>query len=464
MEQLHSLFLENIIKNMSEGIMVIGFDGVIQYLNPSAVSILGLDKCNAVGEKFAKLFFENELNDAFAQAVLDSIYDRNKEHESIFKYYVSDDVKWLRVITSYLTEGDEKVGVIVVFSDLSELVELKDAVKSMEKIKSLNSQLEIRNKLISDTFGRFLSDDIVKHLLDTPEGLKLGGKKHIITILMSDLRGFTALSERMDASDLIAMLNHYLGEMTEAIQKYHGSIIEFLGDGIFAIFGAPLASEMHATEAVAAALEMQKKMNSINDWNKNKGYPTIEMGIGINTGEVILGNIGSEKRTKYGVVGKHVNLAGRIESYTVGGQILISPSTKALIKENLEILKTLRVNPKGANEELELSDITGLGSPFNIHLELSEEAFSKLINPVSIGFHLIKDKHEGAQTYYGRIIALSKDGAIIQPDIELELFTDIEFDAGGKLFCKIVEKKNDGYVLQFTSIPTGYSDWLKNIK
>ena len=462
MEQLHSLFLENILKNMSEGIMVIGFDGVIKFANQAAFSILGLKEENTIGNKFASLFFEDEKNDDFSQNVLDSIYDRNKEHQTIIKYYIEDKILHLRMLSSFLTENQEKIGVIIVFSDLSELIDLKDAVKSMEKIKALNNQLEIRNKLISDTFGRFLSDDIVKQILDTPEGLKLGGNKHEITILMSDLRGFTAMSERMDASDLIEMLNHYLGEMTDAIQKYHGSIIEFIGDGIFAIFGAPLASENHAAEAVAAALEMQKRMDGINAWNKNRGFPNLEMGIGINTGDVILGNIGSEKRTKYGVVGKHVNLCGRIESYTVGGQVLISPYTKALITQELEIAKKMVVYPKGANGELELSQVTGIGEPYNVHVDLSDSVLRQLEHPIAISFHKIDGKHEDSKTLYGGLIAVARDGALMESDVTLEIYGNLLINAGGKLFCKVVDKQDDRYVLQYTSIPTGYAAWLKN--
>lgn len=464
MEQLHSLFLENILKNMSEGIMVIGFDGVIKFVNKSAFSILGLKENATIGKKFASLFFENELNDDFSQAVLDSIYDRNREHQAILKYYLKDKVLSLRVITSFLTEKDEKIGVIIVFSDLSELVELQDAVKSMEKIKTLNNQLEIRNKLISDTFGRFLSDDIVKHILNTPEGLRLGGEKHELTILMSDLRGFTAMSERMDAGALIDMLNHYLGEMTDAIQKHHGSIIEFIGDGIFAIFGAPLSSEIHASEAVAAAIEMQSKMIAINEWNKEQGYPVLEMGIGINTGEVILGNIGSEKRTKYGVVGKHVNLAGRIESYTVGGQILISPTTKAQIKEVLEVAKTMTVYPKGANGELELSLVTGIGAPYDIHVTFEDSVLTQLERPIAVCFNKIDGKHEDSKSLYGGLTAVARDGAVLETGIDLEVYDNILINAGGKLFCKVIEKQSNGYVLQYTSIPTGYSSWLKSSK
>ncbi|MBR6052104.1 MAG: PAS domain-containing protein, partial [Clostridia bacterium] len=349
---------QSVIRDMSEGVMTIGLDGKIMSINPAAEKILEKHADDIVGVKFARAFFEYEENDAFNQTVLDAVYDADKTHRGIVGFYTGKTIKQLNVTTSYLREGDEKIGVIVVISDISELVELRDAVKAMEKIRALNSRLEIRNKLLSETFGRFLSDEIVKQLLEEPDGLALGGKKRNLTVLMSDLRGFTAMSERMPAHDLLNMLNHYLGEMTDVIQSNSGTIIEFIGDGIMAIFGAPEPSDDHAAQAVASAVGMQAKMKAINKWNAEHGYETLQMGIGINTGDVIVGNIGSEKRTKYGVTGANVNLCGRIESYTVGGQVLISPSTREAIGVELEISGEIDVMPKGVSEPITLSSVT----------------------------------------------------------------------------------------------------------
>lgn len=346
----------------------------------------------------------------------------------------------LHVRSSFLVDAKERKGIIVVMSDLSELAETRDA------------------------FGRFLSDDIVKQLLDTPDGLKLGGKKQTLTIMMSDLRGFTAMSERMDATDLISMLNHYLGEMTEVIQSHKGTIIEFIGDGILAIFGAPEETPDHATNAVAAALEMQGRMEEINKWNSERNYPVLEMGIGVNTGEVIVGNIGSEKRTKYGVVGSQVNLCGRIESYTVGGQILISQSTCDLVNSELEVAKMMTVYPKGANGELVLSHVTGIGEPYNIHVHMLESVLQQLDTPIAVSFRKLEGKHEIKKSMYGGLTAVARDAAFMETEADLEVYDNILINAGGKLFCKITDKTDKGYALQYTSIPTGYAGWLKDAR
>ncbi len=462
MERSKKIFRDNIVENMSEGILVIEFDGVVRFANNAAFRMLGLSEEDLVGRRFASIFFEDKRNDKFSQLVLDSIYGENTAHQAIVPYYTGNKKLYLRVISSYLTEGAERLGLIIVFSDLSELVDLRDAVKSMEKIKALNDQLEIRNKLISETFGRFLSDDIVRHLLDTPDGLRLGGTKQELTIMMSDLRGFTAMSERMDAADLISMLNHYLGEMTEVIQKHNGTIIEFIGDGIMALFGAPKAVPTHASDAVACALEMEARMEEINKWNEERDYPVLEMGIGINTGEVIVGNIGSEKRTKYGVVGSHVNLCGRIESYTVGGQVLISPTTRDLIKEELEIAKTMVVYPKGANGELELTHVTGIGAPYDIHVKQVDNVLQQLENPIPVSMYRIEGKHGTAKALYGGLTAVSHEGATLETDADFEMYDNLQINAGGKLFCKVTDKTDKGYQIQYTSIPTGYAGWLKS--
>ncbi len=464
MEQSLEVIRKRILTDISEGIMLIGFSGLILYANTTASKILGIEEKDMTGQSFASLFFDKPENDEFCQAVINSIYDRERQHDTIVTYTRDGKDIILRMMTSFYIDGEERKGIIAVFSDVSEMMELRDAVKSMKKIQALNDKLELRNKLLSETFGRFLSDEIVKKLLDTPDGLKLGGQKKTLTILMSDIRGFTALSERMDPADLISLLNHYLEEMTEAIQKHGGTIIEFIGDGILAIYGAPDYFEDHATRAVAAAIEMQSKMEAVNKWNNKRGYPPLEMGIGINTGEVIVGNIGSEKRTKYGVAGAAVNLCGRIESYTIGGQVLIPPSTRDAIDAELEIVKEMTVYPKGAAGELLLSQVTGIGKPYNIYSRHASKEPVALKKPAPVCFYRLEGKHKLEGTLFGGILAVTDDRALFATDTSLEILDNIQIEAGGDLYCKVLEVHEDGYLLQFTAIPAGYEDWIDRFR
>lgn len=464
MDHQESLIRDSIIRDMSEGIMVLRFNGVITSLNPAALAILARREDELLNQRFSACFFEYAENDSFTQAVLDAVYDRSRPHEAFVPYFTGTETRQLRMVTSFLTDNGENVGVIVVLSDISELTELRDAVKAMERIRALNEQLELRNKLLGETFGRFLSDEIVRQLLDTPDGLALGGKKRTLTIMMSDLRGFTAMCGHMDAGDLVTMLNYYLGEMTEIIERRGGTIIEFLGDGILTIFGAPAPSETHAADAVAAAVEMEARMEAVNAWNTEHWYPTLEMGIGINTGEVIVGNIGSERRTKYGVIGSHVNLCGRIESYTVGGQVLISPQTRASCAPELEIAQEMTVYPKGVEGALVLSQVTGIGAPYNVTTKVKSIKPDALEQTVPVVFHLLDGKHGAAKALYGGIVAAAPDGAVLDTQEGLNVYDNVVIEAGGELFGKVMELMDTGCLLRYTSIPAGYDAWLRAAK
>jgi adenylate cyclase len=450
------LIHKSIMQDMTEGVMTIGLDGVISYVNPAAAMILGMNAQDLTGKKFIQCFFEYSENDAFNQTILDAVYDSATTHRNVVAYYTGKNFRQLHVTTSYLHDNGIKVGVIAVLSDISELTELRDAVKAMQRIQQLNSQLELRNKLLSETFGRFLSDEIVRQLLDTPDGLLLGGKKRTLTIMMSDLRGFTAMSEQMEPQSLIAMLNHYLGAMTEVIQQYNGTIIEFIGDGILAIFGAPVASDHHASDAVAAAVAMQMQMEVINTWNTDRGYPILEMGIGINTGEVIVGNIGSEKRTKYGVVGSHVNLCGRIESYTIGGQILISPLTRSMVQCDLEVAQEMEVYPKGVKGALTLSRITGIGTPYNLYNEGQSQQKDMHSVQIPVRFKRISEKHCSETVFDGVLTEMNERYAILNTDTPIHLFENISICANNDIFCKVLAKEAHGLLLGFTG---GHNDF-----
>ena len=450
-----------IISTMTEGVMAIGFDGTILFANSAVLAILGFSENDIIGKKFASLFFENPENDAFAQSVLDAVEDKQQPHYSMVRYSYGGQIKHLRVVTSFLSGDEKTTGITIVIDDLSELEGLRDSLRAMEQINELNAQLQMRNDLLNRTFGLFLSDEIVRQLLDTPNGLTLGGKKKRVAIMMSDLRGFTAISERMDPADTIAMLNHYLGAMTEVIQKRGGTIIEFIGDGIMAIFGAPVCREGFASDAVAAGLEMEAAMEEVNRWNAERDYPLLEMGIGLHIGDVIVGNIGSEKRMKYGIVGSDVNLCGRIESYTVGGQILISPQLRESVKSPLKIASEMTVFPKGTDHELVLSHITGIGAPYNVYTSIMRDVPKELASPLAVCFYRINEKHKNTKTCYGGIVSVGRNSAVLETQTELELYDNIQLQAGGQLFCKVQGKDADSYVLHYTSIPSGYEKWLK---
>ncbi|TXS91830.1 adenylate/guanylate cyclase domain-containing response regulator [Parahaliea aestuarii] len=220
-------------------------------------------------------------------------------------------------------------------------------------------QLERNEKFIRATFGRYLSDEIVTDILERPEGLELGGDLREVTIMMSDIRGFTTLSERLAPDQVVKMLNRYLGSMTDIIMAHQGTIDEFLGDAILAVFGAPLARDDDADRAVRCALAMQAAMADINAQNLAEGLPEVETGIALNTGVVIAGNIGSERRSKYGFVGHPMNVTSRIEDHCAGGETLISRSTLDKLNGHYRVAEPRTLKAKGIDQEVEVYRLQG---------------------------------------------------------------------------------------------------------
>ena len=221
-------------------------------------------------------------------------------------------------------------------------------------------ELERNQRFIRNTFGRYLSDEIVDALLESPQGLRLGGSACTVTILMADIRNFSAICEHHAPEQVVQLLNNYLGAMSSIIMAHHGTVDEFIGDAILAIFGAPVAREDDARRAIACAVEMQAAVDGINTRNRALGLPAIGIGIGLNTGRVVAGNIGSERRSKYAVVGHEVNLTARIEAYTEAGETLASASTLEAAGAAVETGRRFTAQPKGMAGEVTVFAITGL--------------------------------------------------------------------------------------------------------
>ncbi|HEY9609102.1 adenylate/guanylate cyclase domain-containing protein [Allocoleopsis sp.] len=327
---------------------------------------------------------------------------------------------------------------------------------------------------IRKTFGRYLTDEVVANLLEHPEGLKLGGERRKITILTSDLRGFTALSERLPPEEVIKVLNLYLGYMADVITQYQGTIDEFMGDGILVLFGAPTAREDDAQRAIACGIAMQLAMDCVNAKMKQLDLPQLEMGIGINTGDVVVGNIGSEKRTKYGVVGSQVNLTYRIESYTVGGQVLISESTFKEAGSIVEVEGQREVYTKGVKKPVTIYEVAGIGGAFNLFLRQQEEEFFPLAESINIQYAILDGKHVSAVMLKGRLVKLSAKGAEVSAQYPVVPLSNIKFNllplntpdsASEDIYAKVIEREidNGNFCIHFTSLPPDIESMLNNL-
>ncbi|MGB3513382.1 MAG: adenylate/guanylate cyclase domain-containing protein [Microcoleaceae cyanobacterium] len=344
--------------------------------------------------------------------------------------------------------------------------ELLARIKTHIKIKKLRTE----KAHIRQTFGRYVTDEIVSNLLETPEGLKLGGERKKITILTSDIRGFTSTSEALPAEEIMTIINFYLSSMADVITSFQGTIDEFMGDGILVLFGAPITRENDATRAVACGVAMQLAMQSVNEQIEAWGLTPLDMGIGINTGEVVVGNIGSEKRTKYAVVGNQVNLTYRIESYSTGGEILISETTLQEVGESLLRIDGRKlVQPKGVKQPINIYNIGGISGEYNLFLKEEEEIFLDLTEEIPAQYTILAGKHVGENLFLGSLVKLSAKGALIksasqETDSIPALFTNIKlnlfpFTNSGALaediYAKVLDKPvEQGYFyIHFTARP-----------
>lgn len=332
---------------------------------------------------------------------------------------------------------------------------------------------------IRKAFGRFVTDEIVANLLENPEGLKLGGERRRITILTSDIRGFTAISERLPPEEVIKIINLYLGYMADVITQYQGTIDEFMGDGILVLFGAPTKREDDADRAIGCAIAMQLAMKPVNEKMLELGLPNLEMGIGINTGDVVVGNIGSEKRTKYGVVGDQVNLTYRIESYTVGGQIFVSESTLKQVSCDVVTDEEREVQPKGVHYPIKIYEVIGILGKYDLHLTKTEEVFYSLPEPIIVQYAVLQGKQVNRDLVTAKLIQISAREAKVYLEtsnrltppaltnlkINLLPSSEDDFDDSDDIYAKVLEKpaEQNHFFIRFTNRPPKVEKYLNTL-
>jgi class 3 adenylate cyclase len=331
--------------------------------------------------------------------------------------------------------------------------EIKEMVLTRTKmlstiLKVSEERLRLVN-FIRDTFGRYLSKEVVDQILESPEGQKIGGRRKTVTVLMSDLRGFTSLSETRDPEEMVQLLNQYLERMSKVILDYDGMIDEFIGDAILVVFGVPEKRDDDPARAVACALAMQNALIELNEEIVKEGYPPLEMGIGINTGTVIVGNIGSEMRAKYGIVGTTVNTASRIESSSTGGQVLIGEPTYRLVKDVVTADSPQTVMMKGLKRPLVNYPVTEIGAPYNVKLDFRGDSEDGV--EISLPFHCwkVEDKKVASESMFGETMTMNENliaasvESPLQPLTNIKLIFDFCVDAHcfDDIYAKVVSVK-----------------------
>ena len=377
--------------------------------------------------------------------------------EAIRSYFQD---KQLEAQNRALIELNENLERLVV-DRTTEVVRQKEEIqRQMHDIEHQRQELQLRNEFIRGVFGRYVSDEVMDTVLRDPAGLHIGGDKKDITVLMSDLRGFTAFTNRLPADTVMRVLNRHFESMIEVISDHGGIVIEFLGDGVLAIFGAPNPLADHADRAVACALSMQIAMQTINGQHAAEGLPSIEMGIGLASGDVVVGNIGSERRAKYGVVGTPVNLAARIEALSTGQQVLVSSATLERCQARIIVDHRFQVSVKGIGTPLTIHSVTGIENGTSISFRPPELALRPVHRSIRIEFTVLDGKSVSGPQYSAEVAALSiravqlrlTESVPLHADVRIGAVHDGEKRTETEVYAKVVSTDRGLVLLRFTSV------------
>jgi len=323
------------LRSLTNGVITVDLDRIVTYLNPAASRILRLDGDGSIGRSLADIF------DGFNAWVVEAMDEAS----------VAGDEKLLPNSEFFIAREDDWIA-----ANLT-IVPLRDA-----KQTALGTMLVIedvqREKELRRTMSRYLSNEVIDRLMIQGDG-GLGGASHEVTILFSDIRGFTPLTERLGAGETVALLNEYFSFMEDVVTNRGGVIDKYIGDAIMALFGSPFPSDNDAANAVQAAGDMFHVLQILNAQRADEGKAAIRIGVGLGTGTVITGNIGSPKRMDFTVIGDSVNLASRIEeaTKTYAADILVCGTTWARLPAPPRARRVDVVRLRGQTRATELWEI-----------------------------------------------------------------------------------------------------------
>lgn len=323
-------FNDNIMESIQTGVITTNLFGEIDYINKTAMKIAHISAEECLGNHYQIVFEKDpvliELLEKVEQEI--SVYS---EQNFLIKVGV-ESVNVNLTISPLIDDQGEQIGTVIAMEDISYL----------DKIKS--------------TFKKYVSKQIVDKILENEDLLNLGGQELTLTTIFTDIRGFTNMSEKMDPIDVVKTLNEYFDLMIDVVFKYNGTLDKIIGDALMIIYGAPIYGHDDTKRALLTAIEMQHLLLDFNAARKLNGIDPIEIGIGINRGKAIAGNIGSKDQMNYTVIGDAVNLAARLCSNADAGQILVSESVVSEV-ENLGLFdfqKLEAIKVKGKEQEVQI--------------------------------------------------------------------------------------------------------------
>ena len=344
----------------------------------------------------------------------------------------------------------------------------------MKKLNNIVKRKLVSNimTVINDSFPHMMpainSSQLERKIyqsIDNAMGGSLQTERKMVNILLSDLRGFSTMAEGYSPVVLLELLNRYFLKMSEVILKYNGVIDKFMGDSIMVLFGVPENQPDDLERTLACATEMQMVMNEINQLNESLGMPSLYMGIGINTGEVVAGTLGSEFHNEYTVIGNEVNLVARVEAHSLRGQILLSENTYLKAKDYIQTGDINEVHVKGRKEAVRMYELLATDRPRHLQVPCREIRKSPRVKVnMPLAFHCVSGKEVQPDEYTGRIMDISYGGLFAMIPIGLKKHDEVQTTfseslipcCASDIFAKVthVEKKNHefGCHLEFTAI------------
>ncbi len=331
-------YLEAILSSLSNGVVTLDHKRRLVKINPTACRIMGITcESEATNRTIDTVL---ELRNAALLAQIDKVFDTGTAQALYDVDYIpaSGDHHSINFITVPLTDDAGKsLGVVLVLEDIT------------------------KEKRVKSNLTRYMSKDLVDKLTSGAGSVELGGTKREVTILFSDIRGYTSLTEKLGPNEIVEMLNEYFSHMVDAIFKFDGVLDKFIGDAIMAVFGAPVPLPDHALRSVKAALEMKHALAGFNEMRIANGKVPIQIGIGISTGEVLCGNIGSNKRMEYTAIGDGVNLSSRLESATklYRAMTLLSEFTYDQVKDHVFTRELDFIRVKGKQKPVRIYELLG---------------------------------------------------------------------------------------------------------
>ena len=321
-------FNESILGSIATGVITINSIGEVDSINKAGENILKTEKQKIIGNHYMYIFKnDNEIIE---------LITKTEENKKIYS----------EINIPFQTASDDTIINISVAPRIDINNNTEGVVIAIEDISDINK--------VKNTFKRYVSKQVVDNLLDDDTNLNLGGEDREVTILFTDIRGFTSMAEKMEPEKVVLTLNEYFSEMIDIVFKYNGTLDKIIGDELMIVFGAPLSSEDDTERALKTAIEMQNKITELNKVRKKRKEPPILVGAGINRGQVVSGNIGSRDMMDYTVIGDTVNLGARLCSSAKPGEILVSRSVHKTTKLLFNYKKLEPIRVKGKEKKVDL--------------------------------------------------------------------------------------------------------------